>query len=363
MAAVLLVVRLDLAPRVEADFFFATDDPQMQSSAAVDALFPSRPQILLQAAGDPGDEAYVEAVGALTEALESTLGVKRVYSLTSGPSSPSAVESSPLWRRLLLPGGEKAAGSLLIAELGEPSAVEEISAKKVGPETPASPSAGEIVTSVEALVTRFWGPDSAIRRLEVSGVPYVVEHVRRRLLGDLKTFSLASLLLFGLAVALVFRSWPVVGGTLATCALTCAASLAALRLLGVPIGLLTANLATIVFVLTLSHGIFLTAAFRRAGGVGDEAVRRAVRETFPASFWCMATTLLGFSSLLFTSARPMRELGLSGAVGTVLALISAFSLHPVFLYAAHLEPGSRGSRLAVRLPRATKATVASFAAL
>lgn len=363
VAAVALVVRLDLAPRVEADFFFATDDPQMQSSAAVDALFPSRPQILLQAAGDPGDAAYVEAVGALTGELESTPGVKRVYSLTSGPSSPSLVAGSPLWRRLLLPGGEKGAGSLLIAEIGEAEPAPETRSEESASLPSPVPDTGVVVGLVEGLAARFAAPGSAIEDLEISGVPYVVERVRRRLLEDLQTFSLTSLLLFGLAVAVIFRSWPVVGGTLATCALTCAASLGALRLLGVPIGLLTANLATIVFVLTLSHVIFLTAAFRRAGGVGAAAVTRAVRETFPASFWCMTTTLLGFSSLLFTSARPMRELGTAGAVGTVLAMIAAFALYPIFLRASHLAPGARGSRLVERLPQASGRAVALLAAL
>jgi predicted RND superfamily exporter protein len=333
-----LITRLDLSPRVEADFFFATDDPQLRTSAAIDELFPSSPQMLVFLAGDPAATSYAEAVGRLSEGLLATSGVAEVYSLTAGPASPTGVKNSPLWRRLLIPGAETASegpsdgpsGSLVLVELDE--------------ETPAS----QVVSSVEELTAAAVAQESAIDGAALSGVPYVVEQVRRRLVRDLRTFSLVSLLLFGLAVALVFRSVAVVSGTLVLCSLACALTLGALRLLSVPIGLLTANLATIVFVLTLSHLIFLTAAYRRADApdsttqTADQRARRAVRETLPASFWCAVTTFLGFASLLFTSARPMRELGLAGMIGTAVALAVAFAGHPTFLRASRPTPAGGG---------------------
>ena len=138
--------------------------------------------------------------------------------------------------------------------------------------------------------------------------------------------SLAALLVFGLLVAFIYRSARVVAATLFTCLGTCAACLALLHLLDKPIGLLTANLVTIVFVLTLSHIVFLTAALSRPGS-RDEAIAT----TFRASFWCMLTTFLGFSSLLLASARPMRELGFAGALGSALALLFAYTLYPGLL--------------------------------
>jgi predicted RND superfamily exporter protein len=165
--------------------------------------------------------------------------------------------------------------------------------------------------------------------LSASGVPYVVELIRRHLLRDLRVFSLASLLLFGLTVALVYRSLPVVLGALVSCLTACVLTFLVLHLLKLQLGLLTANLATIVFVLTLSHVIFLSARWRSESG--PEAVAVAVKETLPASFWCMVTTLLGFLSLLFASARPLRELGLAGAIGAASAMAVAFLLYPRFL--------------------------------
>ena len=42
--------------------------------------------------------------------------------------------------------------------------------------------------------------------------------------------------------------------------------------------------------------------------------------------------MLGFLSLLFVQASPLRQLGISGAVGTFVALTLAYLIYPWFLY-------------------------------
>ena len=313
LAAVLTTV--DLAPRVEPDFFFASDDPQLAATTKIEALFPSSSQLLLRAAGPRNEAGYLESLGALTETLEDIPGVRSVYSLTEGPSSPAAAAASPLWSRLLLPAEDPAA-SLLLLQVDD-----------------ADPAV--LVANVEGVMEAAERPGF---RLDASGVPYVVELIRRHLLRDLQVFSLASLLLFGLSVAWIYRSLPVVLGSLMSCMTACAGTLMVLHLLGLRIGLLTANIATIVFVLTLSHVIFLSASWRAA--TASDPVRDAVRQTLPASFWCMVTTALGFSSLLFASARPLRELGIAGAIGSLAAIVVAYTLYPAFLRVGQPDGGS-----------------------
>ena len=170
------------------------------------------------------------------------------------------------------------------------------------------------------------GVDARELTVSLSGVPYVVERIRRALLRDLRTFTLAAVVVFGLVITLLYRDRWVVAGVLATCLASCAATLLLLSLAGLSIGVLTANIVTIVFVLTLSHLIYLTANARRLGDLS-----RALRVTGEASFWCMATTLAGFASLLLASAEPLRELGKAGAIGTLVALAAAYGLYPPFL--------------------------------
>ena len=45
-------------------------------------------------------------------------------------------------------------------------------------------------------------------------------------------------------------------------------------------------------------------------------MRRALANTIIASLWCMFTALLGFGSLLYVEAQPLRELGFGGVIAT-----------------------------------------------
>ncbi len=320
LSVVMVVWRVDLSPKVESDFFFSTDDPQLQASERIVELFPSAPQILITASGENvlADE-YLERLKAFGDELEALDGIQSVQSLVHGPPSPKAVPEGPLWSRLLL--GASPRVSLLIASVAEDAG-------------------SELVVQVEEIVARHHSPGFALR---VSGVPYVVELIRRHLERDLRVFSTAALGIFGLLIAVIYRSLRIVAGTLLSCLGACAVTLTGLHLAGKSIGLLTANIVTIVFVLTLSHIVFLTANWRRETGPG--AVAEAVRVTFSASFWCMATTFLGFSSLLFVSAKPLRELGFAGAFGTAVAIAVAYGLYPAFLGPrSATADGSRGMR-------------------
>ncbi len=316
-AVAFVVLLVDLTPRVEGDFFFASDDPQLRDSARIEELFPSRPQVLVAArAPDPRSPETLERVRRLTGELEAVDGVASALSATSGPPSPAAAFEGPFWGRLLAP---EAGTTYLVLEL-------------TGGARPEA-----VVPRLETVLARAEAPGF---ELEVSGVPYVVELIRRHLLRDLRVFTAAALALFGLLVALLYRDLRIAAGILATCLAACAVSLILLPLVGLALGVLTANLVTIVFVLTLSHLVYLTANWRRlaprdaGGGSGEGRLRAAVAATGGASFWCMATTLLGFLSLLLASARPLRELGTAGALGTLVAFACAYGLYPSFLRVA-----------------------------
>ena len=325
---------VDLTPQVEADFFFASDDPQLAASAAIEKLFPSSPQILVRAAGDVEDPQYLASLESLTKELKALPGVAKVTSLTQGPGSPAAAAKSPLWSRLLLPA-EGASSLLVEVEEGD---------------------SGPLVGKIEGVLRRQEGP----LELSASGVPFVVELIRRHLLRDLRLFSIVSLLVFGLAAAWIYRSLAIALGTLLSCLTACALTLLALHGLGLKIGLLTANIITIVFVLTLSHMIFLSANWKRAEGAGKGRAIAAIRETLPASFWCMTTTALGFCSLFFATARPMRELGIAGAIGTAVALGVSYLLFPLFL---RLESSPTGQGSSASEPTSAPSPSASRSGL
>jgi len=308
MATGLVAVGLwvDLSPKVETDFFFSADDPQLQASAELERRYPSAPQVVVRAEDRGGDPAlYRDRIRDLTEALSEVDGTSNVLSIaTDNPAR------SPLFGRILLTPDEDATNLILQTDGTDPEV---------------------LLPRLEAVIEEHDTPELG---LVMSGVPVIVEQIRRNLFRDLVVFSLASLLLYGLLAGLVYRDLAIVVGALTTCVTACAATLLLTQALGIQIGLLTANLITIVFVLTLSHIVFLTANWRRTRHdtlTGDEVVGHAVSLTVEASFWSMATTLMGFLSLLVASARPLRELGIAGAIGAATAMFVAYAIYPTFL--------------------------------
>jgi len=299
-------LRDSLSPRVEGDFFFSENDPQLQVSQWINETYPSSPQIILRVARLQGtEEAYKDRIRALTHELLEIKGVVGGYSITT--DNP---EGSPLFGRILLTPDAAATNVVLSVDDTDP----------------------EVLTlGIEGVIAAYRGPELGI---VMSGVPVIVELIRRNLLSDLIIFSLAAVLVFGLLIGIIYRDLAIVVGTLATCFISVSTTLVITQAIGLSIGLLTANLVTIVFVLTLSHVVFMTANWLRvAEDQTDRAliVQNAIRDTREASFWSMTTTLLGFASLLIASAQPLRELGVAGIIGTLTAMVTAYSAYPIFL--------------------------------
>jgi predicted RND superfamily exporter protein len=298
---------VELSPRVEGDFFFADDDPQMQASRQVQERFPSGGQVILRVEDRVGDPAaYARRIEVLTADLLVVPGVENGYSIaTSNPAR------SPLYARILLTPDERATNVVLLVDGADPET---------------------LLPAIEDVVGRHRGEELGV---VVSGVPAIVEQIRRALYRDLVVFSAAAVVVFALLLGLVYRDPAIVAGTVATCLASVSVTLLVVQAMDVGIGLLTANLVTIVFVLTLSHVVFLTSNWRREmvsrGADRAAALGAALHSTWEGSFWSMTTTLLGFASLLVASARPLRELGVAGAVGALVALGVAYAVYPCFL--------------------------------
>ena len=276
----------------------------MRASREVAEVFPAGAQLILRIAdqgGDPG--TYRDAIVGLTNDLLAVDGVDSGFSIaTDDPSR------SPLFGRILLTPDPAATNIVLQVDETDPEV---------------------LLPRIEAVVAQHETPTFEVI---VSGVPAIVELIRRSLYRDLIVFSTAAVLVFALLIGIVYRDAAIVAGTLATCLVSVSATLLVVQALGVGIGLLTANLVTIVFVLTLSHVVFLTANWRGASGEDRSSlILEALGQTWEGSFWSMTTTLLGFASLLIATAQPLRELGVAGIVGTLVALCTAYAVYPATL--------------------------------
>ena len=313
---IFLVSFVNLTPVVDDDFFFSSNDPQFQSEHTIDRLFIRKDtQMIIAATGDIYSKEYRNKVYALSESLLHIDGVTSVNSLTHfGPKDITDALKSPLWKRVIISDDQKSSNIIILLKEKNQS---------------------EIVNKVENLLQQY---DAEGFHLRAAGLPYVIELIRRNLTRDLQVFSIIAFLVFGFLIFSFFHSKSILIGTLLSCLNACIWTYMVTSLTNIPVGLLTATLGTIIFVMTLSHIIFLTFNWRKAvAQKSTRPVEEAMKQTFPPSFWSMFTTLLGFLSLMSVPAKPLRDLGAAGITGSLVAIAVAYGFFPAFLRMA--RPG------------------------
>ena len=311
----LVAAFVDLTPHVDEDFFFSENDPQFQQSQQVDATFHAQAQLILSvSAPDISSQSYRAGIQQLTDKLKAIDGVSGVRSLTAGPKDFADALASPLWRRLLIADNRRSSNLIVLIERYDTA---------------------KFIRQVEATVAPFATRDFVIH---IAGAPYVVAMIQRNLQHDFVWFSATAVIVFGGVMLPIFRSVRILIGMLATCISAIMIALLVQSLCGMKIGILTANLSTIVFVLTFSHLVYLTSNWRniahRRGSEQPQTTLAAYWMTLPPSSWCMACTALGFATLLLVKAKPLRELGLGGTIGTLVAFLCAYTIYPFFLRTA-----------------------------
>jgi predicted RND superfamily exporter protein len=329
LLGLVLFAFVDLTPEVEADFFFSSDDPQLQGARTIEREFGSAAQILIAARSQQlFSPDHLQRIRRLTEDLRRLDGVLDVRSLTRGPEDLEDIGESPFWSRLLLAPDRSA--SLIVLRV-------------------TNDEQARLVRAIDLLLDQHSAQGFA---LSASGVPYVAEHIRQRLTNELRRLSIAAFVAFAILVALLFRSAAIVVGTMVAALSASFGTFLARAAFGMRTDILAPNLWTIAFVLTISHIVYLTAQWQHEAreSRGDAAVGAAIRLVGPVSLWSLAANLLGFTSLIFVSAKPLRQFGLSGLIAAVLAILSAYVIYPVFLRAATAAP-QQAAILGLRLEK------------
>src|SRR5947207_4156806 len=312
---VLVLIFVDLKPVVEENFFFATSDPAFGQQKKVEQHFPSEPDLLLVvSARDIASPQYLARMQKLTERVESIDGVSAVKSLSNGPKNLQDAIASLFWSRLLIAKDRKSSNVIIFSHTKDP---------------------GKLVRSLERVAHES---DQSDFRIHIAGTPYVVEVLQRSIAHDFRYFSLTAVVLFGLTMAVMFRSIRIFLGMFATCISAVLLTLLLQQMFGRRIGILTVNLGTIVFVVAMSHLVYMTFNWqvlanrrRQLEKESPDLARDALRMTFPPSFWSMVCASLGFASLLIVQAKPLRELGFGGVLGSIVAFGCAYLMYPPFL--------------------------------
>src|SRR5712692_9133562 len=311
----LVAILVDLKPVVEENFFFSTRDPGFGQSKKIEQRFPSQPELILAVSSrDISSSRYLGRIQRLTQEIQAIDAVSTVKSLSAGPKNFQDALASPFWSRLLIARDRKSSNVIVFTEAGDTE---------------------KLIRRLERIVHEL---DERDFRIHIAGTPYVVEMLRRSLAHDFRYFSLTAVVLFGLTMAAMFRSIRVFLGMFVTCMNAVLLTLLVQQMFGKKIGILTVNLGTIVFIVALSHLVYMTFNCQtladrrhRLEKKSPNLAADALRMTFPPSFWSMVCASLGFASLLIVEAKPLRELGFGGVLGSIVAFACAYVMYPPFL--------------------------------
>jgi predicted RND superfamily exporter protein len=287
----LVATLVDLKPVVDQNFFFSTTDPGVRQSKKIEQHFPSQPEIILAVSSRNISSArYLGRIQKLTQQLQNIEAVSAVKSLTAGPKSFEDALKSPFWSRLLIARDRKSSNVIVFVE---------------GKETE------KLIKRIEGIMHEL---DEKDFRIHIAGPPYVIEMIRRSLAHDFRYFSIAAFVLFGLTMAALFRSVRVFLGMLATCSAAVLFTLLLQSWFGQKIAILTVNLGSIVFIIALSHLVYMTFNWQTlAGCMGKESpdlATAAVRMTFPASFWSLVCGVAGVCQFVNCASQATPGIGI-----------------------------------------------------
>jgi uncharacterized protein len=146
-------------------------------------------------------------------------------------------------------------------------------------------------------------------------------------------FSLGILLILGILI-LIYRSFWGVAVPLLVVLLSVVWLLGIMSMVGKAIDIMTILLPLVLFVVGIADVIHLLSRYFeeiRNGLPKLQAINVAYKQVGMATFLTSLTTALGFLTLISSSIRPVRDLGIYAAIGVFVAFFLAFSLLPAIL--------------------------------
>jgi len=189
-----------------------------------------------------------------------------------------------------------------------------------------------VIEQLEVACGKLQPPPGVQGRL--AGIPFVrVDAVRDLVRDQLRFLPLTALVYLVILIAMFRWLWGVVL-PIAAVGISILWSMAAIVALGQPINIVNNVLPTLLFVIGTSDSIHLLSRYREELALGkhrDEALRIMFRRLVFACLLTSVTTAVGIASLVVARTPVLRNFGMLGAIGVLLAYISTLSVIPAVL--------------------------------
>jgi len=175
--------------------------------------------------------------------------------------------------------------------------------------------------------------ETAVRTIDpaavFTGYSRLETDLRDSLRRDLPRIGLVAAMLVVLALAAALRRTRDVVIAALVVVGEVAAVLMLFRLLAIPLHAYSALVLPVLLGITVDEGVFLL--HRAATTVGPDAIATTLRDEGPPIAATALTTAAGFGALAFSEFDGLRDLGLAGALGSIVGLLMALTIVPVGL--------------------------------
>jgi len=159
----------------------------------------------------------------------------------------------------------------------------------------------------------------------------VINYVKQ----DLKIFGFSILLFLIITLIIIFRQLRWILIPIGTCFFSVVITSGILGILGWNITIISSNFISLQLIFTMAISVHLTVKYRELFYIhSDNNQKELLIETLSSMakpcFYTVATTIVGFSSLVFSGLLPVINFGWMMSIGIVISLISSFILFPIF---------------------------------
>ena len=178
----------------------------------------------------------------------------------------------------------------------------------------------------------------------LGGLNMITNDVVNFVKNDLKIFGISILLFLIITLMIIFRQLRWVFIPLITCSFSVIITSGILGLFGWNITIISSNFISLQLIFTMAIIVHLTVKYRELYALypqfsqQDLLIETLSSMSLPC-LYTVATTIVGFSSLVFSGLLPVINFGWMMSIGIIISLISAFILFPILqIYLNKISP-------------------------
>lgn len=172
--------------------------------------------------------------------------------------------------------------------------------------------------------------------LNLGGVPMIADDMTEFVKQDLAVFGVGVFLFLVLTLFAIFRRirWTLVA--LSTCTYVAITMTGLMGFFGWKATVISSNFISLLLILTMSLSIHLIVRYREfyvtlPDASQRELIQATIEKMLTPCFYTSLTTLVAFSSLIFSDIRPIINFGWMMSAGILVAFVAVFLLFPALL--------------------------------